>query len=167
MFTNLEVQKMLNIDKSTLSVWKKKLEISDETIQGISISHLEQLIKHGKRTGTIQEDYIKIDYIPKLNLKELTERMIKIYDTDSIAIKNLKHNYNDNISTIEYLNCKIRLDIESNKDINKSSIDIIEKLQKLNFSIIDVIDELDKSNKKTDNLDEMIMKRMKNNNDGS
>lgn len=151
-----EVLEKLGISRATLSRYRKKLGIFDETRSNITKSQFKELEKlANQRQKYTRQERVELSrktfkLIPK-------EKMLKITDGDSVGLKNLKNQYNHNQKLIENFQLEINKAINSGELPDKYLLDGLEKYQKLNMQIMTTIE---KQSPQGDSLKEMIQEKL-------
>lgn len=151
-----EVLEKLGISRATLSRYRKKLGIFDETRSNITKSQFKELEKlANQRQKYTRQERVELSrktfkLIPK-------EKMLKITDGDSVGLKNLKNQYNHNQKLIENFQLEINKAINSGELPDKYLLDGLEKYQKLNMQIMTAIE---KQSPQGDSLKEMIQEKL-------
>lgn len=151
-----EVLEKLGISRATLSRYRKKLGIFDETRSNITKSQFKELEKlANQRQKYTRQERVELSrktfkLIPK-------EKMLKITDGDSVGLKNLKNQYNHNQKLIENFQLEINKAINSGELPDKYLLDGLEKYQKLNMQIMITIE---KQSPQGDSLKEMIQEKL-------
>lgn len=151
-----EVLEKLGISRATLSRYRKKLGIFDETRSNITKSQFKELEKlANQRQKYTRQERVELSrktfkLIPK-------EKMLKITDGDSVGLKNLKNQYNHNQKLIENFQLETNKAINSGELPDKYLLDGLEKYQKLNMQIMTTIE---KQSPQGDSLKEMIQEKL-------
>ena len=151
-----EVLEKLGISRATLTRYRKKLGIFEETRSNITKSQFKELEKlANQRQKYTREERVELSrktfkLIPK-------EKMLEINDNDSVCLKNLKTQYNYNQKVIENFQLEINKVINDGELPDKYLLDGMEKYQKLNMQIMSMIK---KQSQQGDNLKEMIQEKL-------
>lgn len=151
-----EVLEKLGISRATLTRYRKKLGIFEETRSNITSSQFKELEKlANQRQKYTREERVELSrktfkMIPK-------EKTIEISDNDSVSLKNLKTQYNHNQKVIENFQLEINKAINEGELPDKYLLDSLEKYQKLNMQIVSAIE---KQSPQGDSLKEMIQEKL-------
>jgi hypothetical protein len=151
-----EVLEKLGISRATLTRYRKKLGIFEETRSNITKSQFKELEKlANQRQKYTREERVELSrktfkLIPK-------EKMLEISDNDSVSLKNLKTQYNHNQKVIENFQLEINKVINDGELPDKYLLDGMEKYQKLNMQIMSTIE---KQSPQGDSLKEMIQEKL-------
>ena len=151
-----EVLEKLGISRATLTRYRKKLGIFEETRSNITKSQFKELEKlANQRQKYTREERVELSrktfkLIPK-------EKMLEINDNDSVSLKNLKNQYNHNQKVIENFQLEINKVINDGELPDKYLLDGMEKYQKLNMQIMSTIE---KQSPQGDSLKEMIQEKL-------
>lgn len=151
-----EVLEKLGISRATLTRYRKKLGIFEETRSNITKSQFKELEKlANQRQKYTREERVELSrktfkLIPK-------EKMLEINDNDSVSLKNLKTQYNHNQKVIENFQLEINKVINDGELPDKYLLDGMEKYQKLNMQIMSTIE---KQSPQGDSLKEMIQEKL-------
>lgn len=154
-----EVLEKLGISRATLTRYRKKLGIFEETRSNITKSQFKELEKlANQRQKYTREERVELSrktfkLIPK-------EKMLEINDNDSVGLKNLKTlktQYNHNQKVIENFQLEINKVINDGELPDKYLLDGMEKYQKLNMQIMSTIE---KQSLQGDSLKEMIQEKL-------
>lgn len=151
-----EVLEKLGISRATLTRYRKKLGIFEETRSNITKSQFKELEKlANKRQKYTRQERVELSrktfkLIPK-------EKMLEISDNDSVVLKNLKTQYNHNQKVIENFQLEINKVINDGELPDKYLLDGMEKYQKLNMQIMSTIE---KQSPQGDSLKEMIQEKL-------
>ena len=151
-----EVLEKLGISRATLTRYRKKLGIFEETRSNITKSQFKELEKlANQRQKYTREERVELyrktfKLIPK-------EKMLEINDNDSVGLKNLKTQYNHNQKVIENFQLEINKVINDGELPDKYLLDGMEKYQKLNMQIMSTIE---KQSPQGDSLKEMIQEKL-------
>ena len=136
-----EVLEKLGISRATLTRYRKKLGIFEETRSNITKSQFKELEKLANQ----RQKYTR------------EEKMLEINDNDSVGLKNLKTQYNHNQKVIENFQLEINKVINNGELPDKYLLDGMEKYQKLNMQIMSTIE---KQSPQGDSLKEMIQEKL-------
>ena len=151
-----EVLEKLGISRATLTRYRKKLGIFEETRSNITKSQFKELEKlANQRQKYTREERVELSrktfkFIPK-------EKILEINDNDSVGFKNLKTQYNHNQKVIENFQLEINKVINNGELPDKYLLDGMEKYQKLNMQIMSTIE---KQSPQGDSLKEMIQEKL-------
>ncbi|WP_317334204.1 hypothetical protein [Streptococcus orisratti] len=151
-----EVLEKLGISRATLTRYRKKLGIFEETRSNITKSQFKELEKlANQRQKYTRQERVELSrktfkLIPK-------EKTMDISDNDSVALKNLKTQYNYNQKVIENFQFEINKVINAGELPDKYLLDGMEKYQKLNMQIMTTIE---KQSPQGDSLKEMIQEKL-------
>lgn len=151
-----EVLEKLGISRATLTRYRKKLGIFEETRSNITKSQFKELEKlANQRQKYTRQERVELSrktfkLIPK-------EKTLEISDNDPVGLKNLKNQYNHNQKVIENFQLEINKVINDGELPDKYILDGMEKYQKLNMQIISTIE---KQSPQGDNLKEMIQEKL-------
>lgn len=151
-----EVLEKLGISRATLTRYRKKLGIFEETRSNITKSQFKELEKlANQRQKYTRQERVELSrktfkLIPK-------EKTLDVSDNDSVALKNLKNQYNHNQKVIENFQLEINKVINAGELPDKYLLDGMEKYQKLNMQIMSTIE---KQSPQGDNLKEMIQEKL-------
>lgn len=151
-----EVLEKLGISRATLTRYRKKLGIFEETRSNITKSQFKELEKlANQRQKYTRQERVELSrktfkLIPK-------EKMLEISDNDSVVLKNLKTQYNHNQKVIENFQLEINKVIIDGELPDKYLLDGMEKYQKLNMQIMSTIE---KQSPQGDSLKEMIQEKL-------
>ena len=151
-----EVLEKLGISRATLTRYRKKLGIFEETRSNITKSQFKELEKlANQRQKYTREERVELSrktfkLIPK-------EKMLEINDNDSVGLKKLKTQYNHNQKVIENFQLEINKVINDGELPDKYLLDGMEKYQKLNMQIMSTIE---KQSPQGDSLKEMIQEKL-------
>ncbi|APZ82144.1 hypothetical protein Javan26_0022 [Streptococcus phage Javan26] len=151
-----EVLEKLGISRATLTRYRKKLGIFEETRSNITKSQFKELEKlANQRQKYTRQERVELSrktfkLIPK-------EKMLEISDNDSVVLKNLKTQYNHNQKVIENFQLEINKVINDGELPDKYLLDGMEKYQKLNMQIMSTIE---KQSPQGDSLKEMIQEKL-------
>ncbi|HGA2089371.1 TPA: hypothetical protein ACGT5T_000650 [Streptococcus agalactiae] len=151
-----EVLEKLGISRATLTRYRKKLGIFEETRSNITKSQFKELEKlANQRQKYTRQERVELSrktfkLIPK-------EKMLEISDNDSVVLKNLKTQYNHNQKLIENFQLEINKVINDGELPDKYLLDGMEKYQKLNMQIMSTIE---KQSPQGDSLKEMIQEKL-------
>ncbi|HEO7036252.1 TPA: hypothetical protein ACUJQ5_001216 [Streptococcus agalactiae] len=151
-----EVLEKLGISRATLTRYRKKLGIFEETRPNITKSQFKELEKlANQRQKYTRQERVELSrktfkLIPK-------EKMLEISDNDSVVLKNLKTQYNHNQKVIENFQLEINKVINDGELPDKYLLDGMEKYQKLNMQIMSTIE---KQSPQGDSLKEMIQEKL-------
>ena len=151
-----EVLEKLGISRATLTRYRKKLGIFEETRSNITKSQFKELEKlANQRQKYTREERVELSrktfkLIPK-------EKMLEINDNDSVSLKNLKTQYNHNQKVIENFQLEINKVINDGELPDKYLLDGMEKYQKLNMQIMSTIE---KQSPQGDSIKEMIREKL-------
>ena len=151
-----EVLEKLGISRATLTRYRKKLGIFEETRSNINKSQFKELEKlANQRQKYTRQERVELSrktfkLIPK-------EKMLEISDNDSVVLKNLKTQYNHNQKVIENFQLEINKVINDGELPDKYLLDGMEKYQKLNMQIMSTIE---KQSPQGDSLKEMIQEKL-------
>lgn len=151
-----EVLEELGISRATLTRYRKKLGIFEETRSNITKSQLKELKKLvNQRQKYIRQERVELSrksfkLIPK-------EKTLDISENDSVALKNLKTQYNHNQKVIENFQLEINKVINAGELPDKYLLDSMEKFQKLNMQIMSTIE---KQSPQGDSLKELIQEKL-------
>lgn len=151
-----EVLEELGISRATLTRYRKKLGIFEETRSNITKSQFKELEKlANQRQKYTRQERVELSrktfkLIPK-------EKTLNISDNDSVALKNLKTQYNHNQKVIENFQLEINKVINAGELPDKYLLDGMEKYQKLNMQIMSTIE---KQSPQGDSLKEMIQEKL-------
>lgn len=135
-----EVLEKLGISRATLTRYRKKLGIFEETRSNITKSQFKELEKlANQRQKYTRQERVELSrktfkLIPK-------EKMLEISDNDSVVLKNLKTQYNHNQKVIENFQLEINKVINDGELPDKYLLDGMEKYQKLNMQIMSTIEK--------------------------
>lgn len=151
-----EVLEKLGISRATLTRYRKKLGIFEETRSNITKSQFKELEKlANQRQKYTRQERVELSrktfkLIPK-------EKTLDIGENDSVALKNLKTQYNHNQKVIENFQLEINKVINGGELPDKYLLDGMEKYQKLNMQIMSTIE---KQSPQGDNIKEMIQEKL-------
>lgn len=151
-----EVLEELGISRATLTRYRKKLGIFEETRSNITKSQLKELKKLvNQRQKYTRQERVELSrksfkLIPK-------EKTLDISENDSVALKNLKTQYNHNQKLIENFQLEINKVINAGELPDKYLLDSMEKYQKLNMQIMSTIE---KQSPQGDSLKELIQEKL-------
>lgn len=151
-----EVLEKLEISRATLTRYRKKLGIFEETRSNITKSQFKELEKlANQRQKYTRQERVELSrktfkMIPK-------EKTIEISDNDSVSLKNLKTQYNHNQKVIENFQLEINKVINDGELPDKYLLDGMEKYQKLNMQIMSTIE---KQTPQGDSIKEMIQEKL-------
>ncbi len=151
-----EVLEKLGISRATLTRYRKKLGIFEETRSNITKSQFKELEKlANQRQKYTRQERVELSrktfkLIPK-------EKMLEISDNDSVWLKNLKTQYNHNQKVIENFQFEINKVINDGELPDKYLLDGMEKYQKLNMQIMSTIE---KQSPQGDSLKELIQEKL-------
>ncbi|HEN7436518.1 TPA: hypothetical protein U7K31_001249 [Streptococcus agalactiae] len=151
-----EVLEKLGISRATLTRYRKKLGIFEETRSNITKSQFKELEKlANQRQKYTRQERVELSrktfkLIPK-------EKMLEISDNDTVVLKNLKTQYNHNQKVIENFQLEINKVINDGELPDKYLLDGMEKYQKLNMQIMSTIE---KQSPQGDSLKEMIQEKL-------
>lgn len=151
-----EVLEELGISRATLTRYRKKLGIFEETRSNITKSQLKELKKLvNQRQKYTRQERVELSrksfkLIPK-------EKTLDISENDSVALKNLKTQYNHNQKVIENFQLEINKVINAGELPDKYLLDSMEKYQKLNMQIMSTIE---KQSPQGDSLNELIQEKL-------
>ncbi|HEK9983384.1 TPA: hypothetical protein TT553_000201 [Streptococcus equi subsp. zooepidemicus] len=151
-----EVLEELGISRATLTRYRKKLGIFEETRSNITKSQFKELKKLVKqRQKYTRQERVELSrksfkLIPK-------EKTLDISENDSVALKNLKTQYNHNQKVIENFQLEINKVINAGELPDKYLLDSMEKYQKLNMQIMSTIE---KQSPQGDSLKELIQEKL-------
>ena len=151
-----EVLEELGISRATLTRYRKKLGIFEETKSNISKSQFKELEKlANQRQKYTRQERVELSrktfkLIPK-------EKMLEIRDDESVGLKNLKAQYNYNQKLIENFQLEINKFINDGDMPGKYLTDSLEKYQKLNMQVVSMID---KQSPQTDHIQELIKEKL-------
>lgn len=151
-----EVLEKLGISRATLTRYRKKLGIFEETRSNITKSQFKELEKlANQRQKYTRQERVELSrktfkLIPK-------EKMLEISDNDSVVLKNLKTQYNHNQKVIENFQLEINKVINDGELPDKYLLDGMEKYQKLNMQIMSTIE---KQSPQGDSIKEMIQEKL-------
>ena len=151
-----EVLEKLGISRATLTRYRKKLGIFEETRSNITKSQFKELEKlANQRQKYTRQERVELSrktfkLIPK-------EKTLDISDNDSVALKNLKTQYNHNQKVIENFQLEINKVINAGELPDKYLLDGMEKYQKLNMQIMSTIE---KQSPQGDSLKELIQEKL-------
>lgn len=151
-----EVLEELGISRATLTRYRKKLGIFEETRSNITKSQLKELKKLvNQRQKYTRQERVELSrksfkLIPK-------EKTLDISENDSVALKNLKTQYNHNQKLIENFQLEINKVINAGELPDKYLLDSMEKYQKLNMQIMSTIE---KQSPQGDSLKEQIQEKL-------
>lgn len=151
-----EVLEELGISRATLTRYRKKLGIFEETRSNITKSQFKELNKLvNQRQKYTRQERVELSrksfkLIPK-------EKTLDISENDSVALKNLKTQYNHNQKVIENFQLEINKVINAGELPDKYLLDSMEKYQKLNMQIMSTIE---KQSSQGDSLKELIQEKL-------
>lgn len=151
-----EVLEKLGISRATLTRYRKKLGIFEETRSNITKSQFKELEKlANQRQKYTRQERVELSrktfkLIPK-------EKTLEIRDNDPVGLKNLKNQYNHNQKVIENFQLEINKVINDGELPDKYLLDGMEKYQKLNMQIMSTIE---KQSPQGDSLKEMIQEKL-------
>lgn len=150
-----EAAELLNISRTTLYRYRKKLGIVSETKDDVDVTHFEQLKKEARQT---------VKYAKKIDLdKIIDEAVVKdlylLEKSDPFEVSQLKTQFNNNKKLIDSLQKEIDLMIASGEIPDKFILDSMEKFQKLNMKIMS---DIEKIKPQADNLSSMIKEKLAN-----
>ncbi|MDY3041198.1 hypothetical protein [Streptococcus pluranimalium] len=151
-----EVLEKLDISRATLSRYRKRLGIFEETRSNITKSQFKELEKlaNQRQKYTRQE---RVELSRKTFKMISKEKTIEISDNDSVSLKNLKTQYNHNQKVIENFQLEINKVINDGELPDKYLLDGMEKYQKLNMQIMSTIE---KQTPQGDSIKEMIQEKL-------
>lgn len=151
-----EVLEELEISRATLTRYRKTLGIFEETRSEITESQFKAIEKLArKRQKYTREDRVELSrksfkVVPK-------DKLLEHRDGDSVALRNLKNQYNHNQKIIENFQLEINKEINEGELPDKYLLDGMEKYQKLNMQIMATID---KQSPQGDSLAEIIKEKL-------
>ena len=138
-----DVPEFLNISRSSLYNYRKRLGIVEETKDKITEKHLEQ-IKRLRNSRNKPANVTETEQIAKVEAKKENNQtgFLEVSQDDSIQLVNLKDQYNSNQQLINHLDKTIKLDIQKFITPEKAVTDTMEKYQKLNIALLKQIESV-------------------------
>ena len=153
--TKDEAAKTLKVSKRTIDRYRKELNIMEETRKEILPIHLEQMAKWQKNKKNTAKSHV--ERLKEEALKIESEDVLKIKESDSETVKNLKKDYNKNRKIIDYFQKILQIESRNKKIPPKEVLSTCESYQKLNIHILNA---LEKQENKKDGIESLIMKRL-------
>ena len=152
-----ETAKSLGISVQTLSRYRKSLGIFEETKKGLSESQYKEVEKLRDKNFFKSEERKKT--ILNGAKSFCATGLLKIGDTDSKEIVNLKTDYNENRNFIEYHQSCIEIAMINGKKPDKDISNMLEKYQSLNLKIIS---NLEKAKSTAVDFETLIQEKLNN-----
>lgn len=151
-----EVLEKLNISRATLSRYRKKLGIFEETRSNITNSQFKEIEKLAKQRQkyTRQE---RVELSRKTFKLIAKEKTFEVTEHDSTSLRNLKTQYNNNQKLIENFQLEINKAINAGELPDKYLLDSLEKYQKLNMQVVSMIE---KQSPQVDSVQELIKEKL-------